>query len=376
MPPKSRSKSHPKAEPKKKPGGKKAPSSPVVSDKKQADLTFLEEVSPNSEAADMQKVFQLLGFGIHQGDRQYVKAACQTLERICEELEVGLMTFIEAKGVESMLALVRYIPGAHVSPSMSEAVNGAAATMYRSAASWLDAVDEVNFDQLSNVLHFAHWLGSEDEDVALSSLAAMERFTLHRTEHAATLLENNVLQVLHRIIGHNRAPELVTEAFTLLFRLTDNHAAGVVPLMVREAGLIQTVVESMSQAPLNMRLQLAGMRLLAMWSALVIPPDAELPLAENEVKDLKEFIKQAKAEEVSREIISNLSRSGLSHAAGWMSAIASRLPRTHSKKSVEGHQRSGRRASATAKHTGSKGRPPGSKGANSSAGMSRAASTS
>ena len=84
-----------------------------------------------------------------------------------------------------------------------------------------------------------------------------------RSENGATLLQSDVLQVrrhnwgsdlccrlslqvLHRIIGHNRAPELVSEAslscicfcpnpeqvgqaFTLLYRLCDAPAPAVVP---------------------------------------------------------------------------------------------------------------------------------------------------
>eukprot|EP00913_Durusdinium_trenchii_P010193 g9555.t1 len=56
------------------------------------------------------------------------------------------------------------------------------------------------------------------------------------------------------------------QAFTLLFRLCDAPAPAVVPLVTDESDIVRTVVESMTQAPLNMRLQLAGIRLLALWS--------------------------------------------------------------------------------------------------------------
>ncbi|CAK8989898.1 unnamed protein product [Durusdinium trenchii] len=150
---------------------------------------------------------------------------------ITMDLEVMLSegTLTEAKGVETMLSFLRHLPQAHVAPATSEAVNAAAAAIFQRAAVWLDEVDEVDFDQLQHVLHLAFWLGSEDEDVALSALGAIERFTLYRSENGATLLQSDVLQVLHRIIGHNRAPELVSEAFTLLFRLCDAPAPAVVP---------------------------------------------------------------------------------------------------------------------------------------------------
>ncbi|CAE7505772.1 Npepps [Symbiodinium sp. CCMP2592] len=232
-----------------------------------------------------------------------------------------------AKGVETMLSFLRHLPQAHVAPNTSEAVNAAAAAMFQRAACWLNDVDEVDFDQLQHVLYLAFWLGAEDEDVALSALDAIERFTLYRSENGATLLQSDVLQVLHRIIGHNRAPELVSEAFTLLYRLCDAPAPAVVPLMTEESGLVRTVVESMLQAPLNMRLQLAGVRLLALWAQFDVAEDPEAEGAMSDQKDLKQFVREANAAEVAKEVAANLTRAGLTHAASWMSAISSRLPK-------------------------------------------------
>eukprot|EP00441_Pelagodinium_beii_P027235 CAMPEP_0197664348 /NCGR_PEP_ID=MMETSP1338-20131121/58579_1 /TAXON_ID=43686 ORGANISM="Pelagodinium beii, Strain RCC1491" /NCGR_SAMPLE_ID=MMETSP1338 /ASSEMBLY_ACC=CAM_ASM_000754 /LENGTH=358 /DNA_ID=CAMNT_0043242965 /DNA_START=23 /DNA_END=1099 /DNA_ORIENTATION=- len=329
MPPKSRAKSQPKADSKKKSGKKTSPSPSPISDKKQLELNFLNEVTYEASVEDIQKSFKFLGYGMNQGDRHYLKAACAAVERVCEEHE-GLLTLIKAKGIETMLSIVRHMPHAHVSPSMSEAINAAAAAVYRQSSNWLDYVDQVDFHELPTILHLAHWLGAEDEDVALSSLGAMERFCLYRSEHGATLLASDVLQVVHRIIGHNRTPELLTEAFNLLFRLCDLPGATVVPLVHRESGLVSTVVESLHQAPLNMRLQLAGLRLLALWSQLVIENDGTTT-ATATVSDLKELVRLAKAEDHAKEVVANLSRSGLTHAAGWISAIASRLPRPTTK---------------------------------------------
>ena len=68
------------------------------------------------------------------------------------------------------------------------------------------------------------------------------------------------------------------------------------------------------------RLQLSGIRLLALWAQL--DPNEDPSLAD---EDLREFIREAKAYEVSRDVIANLKRAGLSHAAAWISTIASRL---------------------------------------------------
>ncbi|CAK9072007.1 Puromycin-sensitive aminopeptidase [Durusdinium trenchii] len=351
MPPKSRSKSLARAETQKK-ALKKAATASATSDKKQVDLSFLDEVDSSVDESLVPKVFQLLGYGLAQGDRPCLLAACNAVERICED-SYGFITLVKAKGVETMLSFLRHLPQAHVAPATSEAVNAAAAAIFQRAAVWLDEVDEVDFDQLQHVLHLAFWLGSEDEDVALSALGAIERFTLYRSENGATLLQSDVLQVLHRIIGHNRAPELVSEAFTLLFRLCDAPAPAVVPLVTDESDIVRTVVESMTQAPLNMRLQLAGIRLLALWSQLDLGEDP----AVSESKDLKQFIREANGFEVSREVIANLKRAGLSHAAGWMSTISCRLPQQvrGSKDSKEEYQgRSFSRTSAGSSRAKSK----------------------
>lgn len=297
-----------------------------IADKKQNDLNFLEEVDGSIDPSSIPRVFQLLGAGLMQGDRACLRAACSAVERICEANE-GFFSLLQAKGVETMLSFLRHLPQAHVAPNTSEAVNAAAAAMFQRAACWLNDVDEVDFDQLQHVLYLAFWLGAEDEDVALSALDAIERFTLYRSENGATLLQSDVLQVLHRIIGHNRAPELVSEAFTLLYRLCDAPAPAVVPLMTEESGLVRTVVESMLQAPLNMRLQLAGVRLLALWAQFDVAEDPEAEVAMSDQKDLKQFVREANAAEVAKEVAANLTRAGLTHAASWMSAISSRLPK-------------------------------------------------
>lgn len=349
MAPKSRSKSLARAETQKKALKKSATTAAVTTEKKQVDLSFLEEVDSSIDENRIPKVFQLLGFGLAQGDRQCLLAACSAVERICQDKE-GFITLVKAKGVETMLSFLRHLPQAHVSPATSETVNAAAAAIFQRASTWLDEVDEVDFDQLQHVLHLAFWLGSEDEDVALSALGAIERFTLYRSENGATLLQSDVLQVLHRIIGHNRAPELVSEAFTLLYRLCDAPAPAVVPLVTDESDLVRTVVESMIQAPLNMRLQLAGIRLLALWSQFDLGEDPAI----SDQKDLKQFIREANGYEVSREVIANLKRAGLSHAAAWMSTISSRLPQNVRGKESKEYPRSASKASGGSSRAKSK----------------------
>ncbi|CAE8632149.1 unnamed protein product [Polarella glacialis] len=321
MPPKNRSKTVVK-----KVAVERASDADLV-DKQTLDLEFLSQVDSSSDEDAISKTFHFMSHGLSEGSREYVKASCLAVEQICEDDE-GLLTMIKADGIEQMLAIIRYVPTADISPSLSEAVNAAAAALHRRAALWLEHVDEVDFHLLPEVLYVATWLGAEDEDVALHALGAIERFVLHAVENSTLLLESDGLEVLHRIIGAHRAPELVTEALMLLFRVCDLPPETIVGHVVKESGLIQTVVESMQHAPLNMRLQFAGLRLLALWARFRAPEvDPNIPsMSMNDVKDLIGLLKEARAMDVAQEVISNLQRSGLAHAASWMSVIALRLP--------------------------------------------------
>ena len=86
------------------------------------------QVDAQTDEASILRIFQLLGYGLSQGERPLLLAACTALERICESIE-AFVTLLKAKGVEYMLSFLRHLPQAHVSPSLSEAVNAAAASM-------------------------------------------------------------------------------------------------------------------------------------------------------------------------------------------------------------------------------------------------------
>ena len=89
-----------------------------------------------------------------------------------------------------------------IETSSKHGVKGA--SVLQRSAQWLSEVDEIDFDQLQHVLYLAYWLGAEDEDVAISCLAAIERFTLYRRREQPLedLRKSFVRDIFYRAIAY------------------------------------------------------------------------------------------------------------------------------------------------------------------------------
>merc|ERR1712118_527599 len=81
------------------------------------------------------------------------------------------------------------------------------------------------------------------------------------------------------------------------------------PKLHNELSIIKSVVETLDQAPVNMRLQVAGLRLLSLWQNL-------------EDKKIDKAIREANAPETFKNAVDNLSKAGFIHAAAWIDSIA------------------------------------------------------
>merc|ERR1712159_87944 len=105
------------------------------------------------------------------------------------------------------------------------------------------------------------------------------------------------------------ALQFCQETLVLIFHVCDVPAEYVKPKLLSELPLIKTVVETLDQAPVNMRLQVAGLRLLAMWQNF-------------EDKRIDKAVREANAPETFRNAMDNLSKAGFAHAAAWIDSIA------------------------------------------------------
>merc|ERR1712050_461249 len=86
--------------------------------------------------------------------------------------------------------------------------------------------------------------------------------------HRLGILQAGGLNLLHRILAAHRAPEFCHETITLISHICDVPEDALKPRLMEELTIIDTVVETLEAAPVNMRLQLAGLRLLALWGQL------------------------------------------------------------------------------------------------------------
>merc|ERR1719389_7562 len=126
----------------------------------------------------------------------------------------------------------------------------------------MSEVDHVEFFKLPQVLEIATRFAGEYRSVALSSVATLDRFSMQQAVHRLSILQANGLHLLHRILSAHRSPEFCQETLMLMFHVCDVPPENVKPKLLNELSIIKSVVETLDQAQVNMRLQLAGLRLL------------------------------------------------------------------------------------------------------------------
>lgn len=296
-----------------------------------ADLDFLQAVTSESLDKNIRKVLSLFQQGREKKNKEILVAASEAVVRICSD-QVGFVRFIEAEGVEYIASVASdpYEAGGKYS---IPAVHGLCAA----AIHWLEVVDPVDFTELSRLLFLTLWLGGVDEDVAVAALAAIERFTLHRPEHAAGMVSAGVLNVLHRLLAAHTGPEFVGEVFRLLYLLCDMPGEAIAEHLQEELEIIGSVAECLEEAPVNIRLQVSGLRLLTMWATR---------LKDDEV--VMEAIDDANIQPLLDSAVLNLTKAGFAHAGSWLTTIAGNaFERSGSKR-----QSGGSRSEASKRHSG------------------------
>jgi len=313
--------------PKAKPGTKSLLKKKVqVVDKTiRPEVQFLMDLSSESSPKDIAKMTNNMQTAIKKQDEDMLMVGLEAVERLCQsDAEAnGILSLVKAEGVET----VGYISVEAASKEVRQDAQKALATIYRRACEHLDNLDAVDFDEVANVLFFATNLGVLDEDVCLSSLAAIERLAWHRAENSLAMLQGGALQAFHLFLSAHRAPELCHECMEVLFRLCDGPNDFFAPFLYDEKELIQTVVETISDAPLNMRLQVAGLRLLCLWNQPEVYPDdmefaakEDAMLCKDKIRQEMRYVGVAKA---FKRAVRDLSRSGLRHQASWLNSMAS-----------------------------------------------------
>mmetsp|Transcript_9874 Transcript_9874/g.21508 ORF Transcript_9874/g.21508 Transcript_9874/m.21508 type:complete len:328 (+) Transcript_9874:227-1210(+) len=274
------------------------------------DLEFLgaltEEVCTEKEVMRLTK---LMADGREKRQKDVLVACAEALERLCQSTKI-LMLLKEASVIPTIAA-----HAADPSEVTGKYMRKCVEAMCRGVVIWLDAVDPIDFMELANLLFFAHELGGVDEDLAMSALGAIERFAHHRPEHIMTMLENGVLRILHAMLSEHRNSEFVEEVFNVFYLLCDLPCEGIYEHLEEELDIIKTVVQMLKSGPLNLRLQLAGLRLIGVIYTR----------AQTHSEDICQMVRKAGAQELVKGSMQKLLAAGFPDHAAWLHVVAGRV---------------------------------------------------
>lgn len=281
---------------------------------------FLKGLGPDISEKDVTKILTMMSDSVEKEDPQTVRRVCETITRITET-DSGFFALYRAGTMETLNAVLEHMEDVKLDVQMSYNA------MVNQAAKWMSEVDHVDFFQLPQVLDIAKRFAGEYRSVALSTVATLDRFSMQQAVHRKAILQAEGLHLLHRILSAHRSVEFCQETLVLLFHVSDLPAEAIKPPLVAELSIIQTVVETLDQAPVNMRLQIAGLKLLALWQNL-------------DDKRIEKAVQEANAPETFRKAIANLSEAGFAHAASWLESIGGaafdiRAARVKGKKKAE-----------------------------------------
>jgi len=276
------------------------------------DLEFLSSLSSEGTTdKDVHRAVKLFMEAREKKQKDVLISVGEALDRLCADT-TGLMLVKEA-GVVPTLAGV----AADVYEAGGKHTRKAVDALCRGTIAWLDEVDPIDFMELSNLMYFAHELGGVCEDVAMASLTAIARFAHHRPEHAAGMLQAGVVRVLHALVSEHRSPEFVEEVFSILYLLCDLPAEAVYEHVEGEMEILTTVVEMLGDGPLNMRLQLAGFRLLGVLFSRLRAMSEET----------KRAIDDTGAKDLLIGAMQKLKAAGYPDQAAWLHVVAGRALR-------------------------------------------------
>jgi len=271
-------------------------------------LDFLQNLSADYFfARDVHRILELFNSGREKRQKDLLMGVAEAVSRL-SLVPDGLLTLKDCGAIEAIAAVAADPPEAGGKHSI-HTVNG----LCQGVIAWCEAFDPVNFMDISNLLYFAQQLGGLDEDLALSTMDAIARCAHHRPEHTAGMLKAGVLNVLHTFVSEHRNPEFVEEVFGLIYLLCDLPSDVVIEPLMAELELLSTVMELLEDAPLNMRLQLTGLRLLAMLLTR---------FQDTEEKEVPMMILESGARSLLENACEKLQKGGFPDLAAWLSAVA------------------------------------------------------
>jgi len=286
-----------------------ATKSPAASGKKkiadtQSKMTnnFLKGLSGKSKAADLEKLLNMIDEAELKEDADTLRKCCTAITRVTGT-DAGFWLLYKNGMLEVLSHVLEQVE--RVKLDVQVAYNA----MVQQAAAWIATVDAIDFFKLDQVLELANRFAGEYRSVALSSVATLDRFTMQQVVHRKAILQAGGLHLIHRILSAHRSPEFCQETFVFLFHVCDIPPEGAKPALKKELSIINTICETLDQAPMNMRMQVAGLRVMSLWQNWNDPA-------------IDKAMRDAGADATYRAARESLISAGFMHAASWIDAIA------------------------------------------------------
>lgn len=278
---------------------------------------FLKGLNGKSKSAEIEKLLTMIDEAEQKGDTDSLRKICIAITRVTGT-DAGFWLLYKAGMLEVLSHVLEHVEG--VKLDVQVAYNA----MVQQAANWIATVDAIDFFKLDQVLELANRFAGEYRSVALSAVATLDRFTMQQSVHRKAILQAGGFHLIHRIISAHRSPEFCQETFVFLFHVTDIPPEGVKPVLKKELSIINTICETLDQAPMNMRMQIAGLRVLSLWQNWNDPA-------------IDKAMRDAGADATYRAAKDSLISAGFMQAASWIDAIAgSALEKSGGKKKTGG----------------------------------------
>jgi hypothetical protein len=267
------------------------------------DDKFLKAIQTKASDKDVEKLTMIIQNSMNKDDTAMVQKCCEAVARACQS-DDGFFALYRG-GIFETMEVIKQHMGA-----LALDVDIAHSALIEAVAKWLAEVDHVDFFRLPQVLELTSKFAGAYKAVALSAVSTLDRFAMQQVVHRITILKSGGLHLLHQILATHRAPEFCQETIELIYHVCDVPREAAQSEIARELSLITTVIETLDEAPVNMRLQFTGLRLLALWQNF-------------DDKKISSAMAESKVAKTLKRALGNLQKGGFMHAAAWLDGLAS-----------------------------------------------------
>jgi len=283
------------------------PARPEDPDRARQEIAFLETIGAASRETAAEQVIDILSPAASGSEVDVLQACFQAIRRFVNQAPNGLVAFLQSSGIECLRTVKTVVE----QKPIQDEIKSVLGMIGQKASAYIECVDHVDFQELPQVLTLFTRLSKASDLVCRTGLQTLSRFASYDNQHRSEILENGIMSVLSSLMTDKPQPELLRQTFNFLMRLcappTGREAAAYI---LAEPDLLPNIMYVLEKCPLDQGLQLAGFRLLALWTRTEL--------------DLRKQVLESGAPAALQKVRSTLNAAGLSHIASWLWCIAGR----------------------------------------------------